>query len=60
MVFCFRWENCDMYMKKIELPKHVMKHINPEPQGLFYCKWKSCTRGDRAFNAKYTFKILDY
>ncbi|XP_026804724.1 zinc finger protein GLIS2 homolog [Rhopalosiphum maidis] len=51
-----KWENCDLYMNKTELPKHVIDHIAPESQGLFYCKWKSCTRGDRAFNAKY--KIL--
>lgn len=59
-------------MNKTELPKHVINHIIPESQGLFYCKWKNCTRGDRAFNAKYpiflkflicvlsTFYILNY
>ncbi|XP_025414445.1 zinc finger protein GLIS2 homolog isoform X3 [Sipha flava] len=50
------WENCDLYMNKTELSKHVISHIVPESQGLFYCKWENCTRGNRAFNAKY--KIL--
>ncbi|VVC35923.1 Zinc finger C2H2-type,Zinc finger, RING/FYVE/PHD-type [Cinara cedri] len=54
--FSCKWENCHLYMNKTELSKHVINHIIPEPQGLFYCKWISCTRGDRAFNAKY--KIL--
>lgn len=61
VLFCFkciRWENCDMYMNKTELPKHVINHITPESQGLFYCKWKNCTRGDRAFNAKYPIFFL--
>ncbi|XP_050520275.1 zinc finger protein GLIS2 homolog isoform X2 [Daktulosphaira vitifoliae] len=29
----------------------------PGPLGLFYCKWKNCNRGGRAFNAKYKMLI---
>lgn len=47
-----RWEHCHLYMNKTELSNHVINHIVPESQGLFYCKWENCTRGHRAFNAK--------
>ncbi|XP_050437680.1 zinc finger protein GLIS2 homolog isoform X2 [Adelges cooleyi] len=53
----FLWDKCGLHLNKSELAKHVTNHMVPGPQGLFYCKWKSCTRGDRAFNAKYKMLI---
>jgi len=47
-------------MDKTELSKHVINHVITESHGLFQCKWKSCTRGNRSFNAKYDIVIITF
>lgn len=53
--FACKWENCYCVFFKLEdLASHVtQKHAVVGLGGLYYCRWESCLRQDRGFNARY-------
>ncbi|XP_014292350.1 zinc finger protein GLIS2 isoform X2 [Halyomorpha halys] len=50
-----RWQGCLQWFGGVEsLGNHVSKvHAIAREDGMFYCGWDTCKRGDKGFNARY-------
>ncbi|XP_049804959.1 zinc finger protein GLIS2 homolog isoform X1 [Schistocerca nitens] len=50
-----KWFQCGQWFGNLSaLATHVARsHTAPGQEGLFYCRWDGCSRGNRGFNARY-------